>query len=165
MKHRVVRVILGFSAIALHLAAQTAAAPAAKPSYGTPATSTKPDAAKPAPATPGKEEEPPKIEGQEIKRGDRYLGIAVVNGTFKLTFYDAKKKPIPADVVRAVLRWPVKYQKADERTVLNPAGDGKSLTSGKVIKPPLLFKLYITLIPKDGSEDSATENYQIDFRG
>ena len=155
MKLRAVRAILGFSFIALNLAAQKY--PSDKPAPAGPKAAT--------PATPASKDEAPKIEGQEIKRGDRYLGIAVVGGNFKLTFYDSKKKPMAPEVARAALRWRASYQPADERAVLTPAGDGKSLSSAKVVKPPLSFKLYIVLIPAEGSEESASESYQIDFRG
>jgi len=39
-----------------------------------------------------------------------FLGILVENGNFKLSFYDAKKKPAQVDVARATARWPVKYK-------------------------------------------------------
>src|SRR5436305_917595 len=47
-----------------------------------------------------------KIEGMEIKRGSGFMGIAVVGGNFKITFYDAKKKPVPVppEIARAALR-------------------------------------------------------------
>jgi hypothetical protein len=112
-----------------------------------------------------KKEEPAKIEGITIPRGDKgFLGIRLVDNNFRLTFYDAKKKPVAPDAVRAVLHWPVRYQSTDERTVLNPGGDANSLTSGKVVKPPHAFKLFITLMAAgpDGSE-TAAENYTIDF--
>jgi hypothetical protein len=164
MKHRVARVILGFSFIALHAAAQTA--PAQKPSTPIAATE-KPGASASktpaAPATP--EKDPPKIEGMEIKRGAGFMGLAVVGGNFKLTFYDAKKKLVPPDVARAALRWSVNYKPLDERAVLNPSSDGKALTSSKVVKPPYLFKLFITLIPAAGSEETSSETYVVDFRG
>lgn len=120
----------------------------------------------PAKAAPKKEEPMGKIEGIEIKRGSGYLGIALVAGSFKLSFYDAKKKPVDADVPRAALRWPVAYRELDERTVLNRSGDGKSLTSPKVVKPPHNFKLFITLLPGEGTpEESGSETYVVDFRG
>jgi hypothetical protein len=107
-----------------------------------------------------KEEPPPKIEGMEIARGSGFLGLQLVNGTFKLSFYDAKKKPVAPDVTRAALRWNVNYQSTPEHTVLNP--DGKSLTSAKAVKPPYAFKLFITLIKGEGG-DAVTENFTVDF--
>lgn len=123
--------------------------------------------AKGATKAPGKpEEKPAKIDGMEIPRGAKgFLGIEVKDGMFKLSFYDAKKKPVAADMDRAALRWDAKYKVGEERLVLTPGGDGKSLTAGKTIRPPYNFKLFITLVreAKDGQE-AANESYAIDFR-
>lgn len=108
-----------------------------------------------------KEADTPKIEGIEIPHGKGFMGIQLVNSTFKLSFYDEKKKPTAPDVTRAALRWDVKYQPTPERTVLNPDG-GTALTSGKVVKPPYTFKLNITLIKGEG-DDAATEFLAVDF--
>src|SRR6185369_3034615 len=51
-----------------------------------------------------KDDEIGKIEGIEIPHGKGFMGIQLVNGTFKLSFYDAKKKPTAPDVTRAALR-------------------------------------------------------------
>jgi hypothetical protein len=102
-----------------------------------------------------------KIEGIEIPHGKGFMGLQLVNSTFKLSFYDAKKKPTAPDVTRAALRWDVKYQPAPERAVLNPDG-GTALTSAKVVKPPYTFKLNITLIKGEG-DDAATEFLSVDF--
>lgn len=110
--------------------------------------------------TKKKEEPPAKIEGIEIPRGDGFMGIQLVGGTFKLSFYDAKKKPVAPDVTRASLRWKVRYQSLPEQTVLNP--DGNALTSAKVVKPPYTFSLSITLIKGEG-DTAATENFTVDF--
>lgn len=156
----------------------TKAAPAGKTPSGQVKIVLPPD--KPAPGTQGasntakaakgdekakKEEPPAKIDGIEIPRGEKgYLGIQIVNSTFKLSFYDAKKKPIAPDVARAALRWDPKYKVGEERVILNP--DEKSLTSPKNIRPPYNFKLFITLFkaPAEGADPVATENYTIDFR-
>jgi hypothetical protein len=119
-----------------------------------------------ADASKKKEDEIGKIEGLEVKRtGEGYFGVQLIDGNFKITFYDAKKKVIPAPMHRAALRWPVNYRPADERTVLNLSGDGKSLTSAKVVKPPYLFKLFITFLA-DGADEAGpgTESYVVDFR-
>jgi hypothetical protein len=121
----------------------------------TPAT---PDAKKPAAPEPE-----PQIPGIIISRAKGgFLGILVENGNFKLSFYDAKKKPAQVDVARATARWPVKYRLGDERTVLNPNGDGTALTSGTFVRPPLVFKLYLSLFVEDRND--AVESYVIDFR-
>jgi len=139
-------------AIALPLAAQTPpGAPKAKASATTP---------------PAKKAPEPKIEGMEVPRGELgYLGVAIVGGQFKITFYDKKKAPVGADVHRALLRWDPKYKQGQERVVLNLTEDGKALTAPKAIRPPYIFKLFITLMKKsETGEDKATETYTIDYR-
>lgn len=141
-----------------------AAPPATPPVKKDSAQKTTPPA-KAVPKAAKKEEPPPKIEGIEIPRGDRgFLGIQVMNGVFKLSFYDAKKKPTPPDVVRAVLRWDPKYKVGKERTVLNPGGGVNAMTSEKTVRPPYNFKLYITLL-KEATEgdDPVGETHVIDF--
>ena len=117
---------------------------------------------KKAPPPAKKKEEPPaKIDGVEIARvKGGFLGLQVVNSNFVLTFYDEKRKKTAPDVVRAGLRWPVKYQPGPERTVLNPGGAG--LTSAKNVKPPLNFKVFISLYV-EGNEE-AVESYSVDYR-
>jgi len=127
--------------------------------------------AKAGPAAPAKKDEKKKsadevgkIEGQEIARGTGFLGLQVVNGTFKLTVYDAKKKPTAADFTRVALRWDASYQKAPERTLLMPGGGVGVFSSEKTVKPPHAFRLYVTLIKGDGA-DAPVENLVIEFRG
>jgi hypothetical protein len=122
--------------------------------------------AAPKKAVPAKTEAPATIEGIVVPRGERgFLGVQIVGGMFKITFYDAKKKVVAPDVLRAVLRWDPKYKVGKEQVVLNRSEDGKALTSPKPIRPPHQFKLFITLI-KDvtESEDAVGETHVIDFR-
>jgi hypothetical protein len=161
-------VLITVSAWSQTAAAQPAAdeaTPAKKTAApGSTATTEKAPAPKSPPAT--KEN---KIEGVEVARAGRgFLGVQIVNSTFKISFYDAKKKPVAPDVTRAVLRWDPKYKVGKERVVLNLSEDGKSLTSAKNIRPPYLFKLYITLL-KDASDapeaaEPVGETHVIDFR-
>ena len=88
--------------------------------------------------------------------------MEVANNNFVLSFYNAKKKKIAPDVTRAAMRWPVKYQPNDERTVLNPAADGTSLSSGKTVRPPHLFKVFISLFVDD--KEAPVESYTVDYR-
>lgn len=104
-----------------------------------------------------------KIPGVTIPRGDKFLGLAIRNGNFQLSFYDADKKPTEPDVKRAALRWPVVYRLLDEHTLLTPAADGKSLTSSKVVKGPYYFKVYLTLLPS-GTDDETGESFVVDFK-
>ena len=111
-----------------------------------------------------KKEEPAKIEGMEISRGEKgYLGLQIAGGAFQLSFYDKDKKPVPPDVARAAVRWDAKYKVGDERLILNR--EGNVLTNPKAIRPPYVFKLFITLI-QDAAEGQApvNETLVVDFR-
>jgi len=119
------------------------------------ATTVKPDPKK------KKEEAPAKIDGLTIARGAGFLGLQIVGGHFKLSFYDAKKKPVAPDVASAVLRWKVNYQPELEHTQLTPGGGPNSLTSEKVIRQPYSFRL--TLLLLKGDDDENPETLQIDF--
>lgn len=130
---------------------------------------TKPGPVPPKKTQPAKKnEEPAKIEGMEIARGGKgFLGLQVMNGNFKLSFYDAERKPIAPDVTRAVLRWDPKYKVGKERAILTPGGGANALVSAKDIRPPYHFKLFITLLKDaagDGTEEPAGETLVVDFR-
>ena len=121
-----------------------------------------------APAKPGaaaKEEPELVIPGITLtrKNGD-FIGLELADGNFKLSFYDKNKKPIACDVAQATARWNPSYKKGDERRVLNPSGDGKTLVSNPpVVRPPYNFKLFLTLLSDDGQ---VVESFPaIDFRG
>lgn len=126
------------------------------------------------PATPGKadakKEAEPKIAGITITRSNgTFLGLALEGGSFKLSFYDAKKKPTVPDVTRAAARWNPNYKTGRERIILNLSGDGKALVGSKTVRPPYAFKLYLTLLaptstPGSEGAEQATESYVVDFR-
>jgi hypothetical protein len=122
------------------------------------AAQTYPKPAKPAPA----QEEPAKIEGLTIARKNGgFIGLNVVGSTYVMKFYDADKKPVDADVSRALARWQPSNIKADLRAVLNPAGDGKSLISPGLVRPPLNFTVYITLFD---AQENVIENVVANLR-
>ena len=106
-----------------------------------------------------------KIEGVVIERPDgSFVGVTIDGGTFKLSFYDKKKKPMAVDVTRATARWSPKQKAGDDRTVLNRGGDPNSLGGGKPVRPPYVFKLYLTLLRGEGDGAEAVESYVVDFR-
>ncbi len=109
-----------------------------------------------------KEEPPPKIPGFTIARGSTFLGLQVLDGHFKLSFYDAKKKPVPPDVASAILRWKVNYSLDPERALLTPGGGANSLTSEKVIRQPYNFR--ITMLLLKGDDDQNPETLFVDFQ-
>ena len=126
------------------------------------------DAAKPkpdaAPATPAEEAEAePQLPGSVIARPDGgFLSLTVDGIHFKLSFYDAKKKPVAADAIRAIARWDPVNKAGQERSVLNPTDDGQALRGNVAVRPPFVFKVYLTLI---GADDKAMESHVVNFRG
>lgn len=157
--------VIGLLAGATLLTAETTPA---KPAATT--ATVKPTTA-PAPAKPGakakpatKEVEEPKIPGVTIARANgTFLGLEVVSGNFKLSFYDAKKKLMAVDVTRATARWPNTRGPGDNRTVLNSSGT--ALVGSKPVLPPYTFNVYITLLEGDGDEAKAVENFVVPYRG
>ncbi len=138
---------------------------AVNPVCAKPPSEAKP-AADAAKKTDGKvAEEEPKIPGVIIARPDgSFLGVTIAEGTFKLAFYDKKKKPMDVDVTRALARWSPKNKLGGDQTVLNRGGDAKSLAGGKPVRSPYFFKLYLTLLRGDGDDAQAVETYVVDFQ-
>ena len=106
-----------------------------------------------------------KITGTEIPRGNgSFLGLEIVDGNFKLSFYDKKRKPAAIDVTRATARWPNMHDDTgDNRTVLNPSGS--ALVGSKPVLPPYTFNVFITLLAGDGDQTEAVESYAVPFQG
>lgn len=120
-----------------------------------------PQAKEAPPAAAPAEAETQTIPGTVIARkSGGFLSLSVKGGALNLAFYDAEKKQVPADVARAAARWDPKKTIGTERRVLNPSGDGLTLVSTPV-KPPYIFKVYLTLLPAEGE---ATESYVVDLR-
>ncbi|MDI1247663.1 MAG: hypothetical protein PSV13_02145 [Lacunisphaera sp.] len=147
-------------AVGLMQAQSPAPAPAAKPAA--PGAAVKTPAKKEVKKEEKKEAEP-KIPGTTIVRTNgKFLGLEIVGGQFKLSFYDAKKKPAAVDVTRATARWPNPRGPGDYRTVLNPSG--KALVGSKPVTPPYTFNVYLTLLQGDGDEAKAVETYVVQPR-
>ena len=110
-----------------------------------------------------KKAEEPKIPGLTLTRANgTFLGLEVVGGNFKLSFYDKKKKIMAPDVTRANARWPNSKGKGDNRTVLNSSGS--ALVGNTVVQPPYVFTVYLTLLQGEGNDAKAVENYVVPFR-
>jgi hypothetical protein len=139
------------------LSAETAPVkPAAPVTPATPAAKPKVDV---------KKEPEPKIPGITIPRANgTFLGLEVVGGNFKLSFYDAKKKPAAPDVTRATARWPnPRSVTGPNRAVLNPSGN--ALVGNKVVLPPFTFSVHLVLLQGEGEAAAAVENYDVPYRG
>lgn len=111
------------------------------------------------------EEAEPTIPGYSMARRNAsggFIGLTMDGNGFKLSFYDAKKKPAPCDVARATARWRTNYKTSEEFKTLLPSGDGMTLVSSDV-KPPYNFKLvFLNLLSEDGT---VLESYSFAFRG
>lgn len=157
--------LIGFLLVTGTLVAQTV--PAANPAESQPAAKTVPAVKSPAKKTEAqveKKAEEPKIPGTSVLRADgTYLGLEVVGGNFKLTFYDKKKKPMAPTVTRATARWPNPRSPGDNRTVLNVSGN--ALVGSKPVLPPFTFNVYLTLLQGEGAEAKAVESLVVPFRG
>lgn len=125
--------------------------------------------AKPVPPKAKKEEKPkpekePVIPGSVITRANgTFLGLEVVGGKFKLSFYDKKKKPMAVDVTSGLARWPNVRGPGDSRSPLNASGT--ALVAVRIAPPPYTYNVYITLLKGEGDEAKAVESYTVMFRG
>ena len=167
--------VLFVSLLAVALSAQTVyltPTPSPTPKPGAKVESKSPAAKADAKAVAKKPEEKkkepePTIPGLTVARTSAgFLGVELVQGNFKVSFYDANKKPVAADVAMGVARWTVKYNKSgDDRALLSLSGDGLSLMGDKIVRAPYTFKLYLSLFKDQGNDAQAVESYIIDFAG
>lgn len=183
-------IVLG-AGLGIHLAAQTqpaaaptpaapgksaSAAPAAKqpaakatPGKPAPAATKQPDAkaGKAASAAKGAaKQEEATIPGQVINRGDgTFMSLSLQGTNFRLTFYDENKKQMKANVTRATARWPNPRAPGDNRTVLNPTGDGMALVGAKPVLPPFNFNVFLTLLQGEGDTATAVGTFTVKFTG
>ncbi|HRI82290.1 MAG TPA: hypothetical protein PLF88_07630 [Opitutaceae bacterium] len=160
MKSRILAAfcVLTFSSVTTWAREEAKPAAPAKP-Y---AAQTKPaDAPAEAKAGAKAEDEMGVIPGVTLTRADgTFLGLEVVNGNFKLTFYDKKKKPARANVARATARWNANQKTGQDFTVLNPSGD-TALVGTKFVRPPYNFIVFLVLLNEAGD---VVENYQVNMR-
>jgi hypothetical protein len=120
-------------------------------------------AAQPSGKAPGKTAEPAKITGTEVTRpGKGFIGLEVVGGNFRLSFYDESREPVSPAAVKAVLRWTPTNRTGSEFYALEPSADGKALTSPKTVRPPYQFKLFLSLFA--AGAEAPFESHTIDFR-
>jgi hypothetical protein len=123
------------------------------------------------PAKPGanadvkKTEPEPKIDGYVISRTNgTFLGLTLVEGKFRLSFYDKKKKPMALDVDRALVRWPNVHGSGDSRAILNPV-DASSLQGNQFVRGPYVFRVTLTLLKDAADKDTAAETYVFQYSG
>ena len=107
---------------------------------------------------------PATIPGLVISRPNGgFLGLEIDSSTntFKLSFYDAKKKPIVADAGSAIIRW-LYRDTGSEKFIyqLTPDSDGKALVSPRGVVPPLPHLAVLLLFPDTSSSDPIEPAYQ-----
>jgi hypothetical protein len=96
--------------------------------------------------------------GMNIARGTGgWINIEAAENRLTLRFFDANKTPVTPDVDRGVVR--VVYPaREDVRVVLNLEGD--SLRSPPTVRPPWVFRIYVTL-SRDGVPEA--ESYVVPY--
>lgn len=110
-----------------------------------------------------KGEEEGKITGITLNRpSGQFLGLEIVGGNFKLSFYDEKKKPLPVDpaVARGSARWDNKQKLGTDFTVMNRTDDGLALVGSKFVRPPYNFIVFLSLLNEAGD---VIENYPVNM--
>jgi len=128
----------------------------AKPAPGKASPKSKTEAAKPADA---KEIILPGIVTKRPNGG--FVSIDVVGTNFVLRFYDKDKKQIAPDASRASARWQPKQKPRQVTSVLLPSSDGLTLKGDKVVQPPFVFRVYVTLYAEG---ETILESFQADYR-
>jgi hypothetical protein len=132
----------------------TAAKPSADASNATLKTNPTDAAAERRPA-----EEIP-LPGVSIPYEGGWMSLAVESGVFHLRFYDAKRELLPVPAIRATARWNPPLKTGFSRSVLLPANEGRALVGNTFVRPPLRFRVYLTLI---GADDQVMGSYSLDF--
>lgn len=111
---------------------------------------------------PKREDAIPVVPGVHVLRGNgEYVALAVENGRFVLRFLNAERRLQDRQAPRALLRWNPVGKVGESRTVLNPGEDSQLLVGTTPVKPPLNFKVNLTLIDGD---DQALETLVFDFK-
>lgn len=105
-------------------------------------------------------------EAQELKgillerKAGGYLNVRIEEGKFEILFLDAEKKPVPGNLDRAILRYRPAMRE-EERVVLNRDREAMKLTSPRIVRPPYVYKIFLTLFEPGATEP--TETYTADF--
>ena len=104
----------------------------------------------------------PELEGVVVERPDGTFMTVTMDGTRALlSFFDAKKKPIAPVVERAFVKFRLSGRRPENRTLL-PDAEGMSLTHGRPLRPPFVFRAFITLVHEDGDAEVDDEDEEGD---
>lgn len=115
----------------------------------------------PAKTPPAKEAETEKAPpGAMIERkSGGFINLQVDGSNFVMKFLDAEKKPVDADVAKAVVAF--RKGKSNERFFMK--SDGKTLKSPLPVPRPFIFNTVRVVLFND-DENAANEVYVINFR-
>lgn len=102
-----------------------------------------------------------KLEGVVVQRADGgFLQVKMDGVNLVLRAYDAEKKPIALDVDRATVRLQFASRSPEQYTLVK-SDDGMSLTVGRPIRHPHVFRAYIHLFR--GENEEAAESFQVAY--
>jgi hypothetical protein len=102
--------------------------------------------------------------GTVVTRADgTFLGLEVVAGNFKLSFYDAEKKAIAPNVSQARATWPNPRGQGNLRTMLNLSEN--ALVGAKPVLPPYTYDVRLVLLQGTGEQQQVVESFVVPFRG
>lgn len=119
------------------------------------------DTPAPAAAVDAPDAPEPKLDGVVVKRADgTYMTVTMDGPAMALRFFNAKKAPIAPNKTNGVVRFQFPSRTQEQR-VLTVSADGKSLTHGRPLRPPFIFKAFITLTVGEG--DSSPESYTVNY--
>lgn len=110
-------------------------------------------------------EEEPQLEGVVVERkSGGFMTLTMDGKKLVLRFFDAKKKPVAADVRGGFVRF-LFGNRSPERRPLVPTGDGMGLTHGEPLRTPHIFSAHITLRHGEGEDedDIASEDYIVSY--
>lgn len=98
------------------------------------------------------------LDGVVLPRASgSFLQLKMEGVHIVLRTYDADKKPVAVDVDRAVVRMQFASRSPEQYTLV-PSSDGMSLTVGRPVRQPHVFRAYISLFKGESSE--AVESLQ-----
>lgn len=92
-----------------------------------------------------------------------WLNVEVVGNRFVLSFFDAEKKPVPADRPGGVVRYVYTARENKPPAPLAPSEDGLKLVTPARIRPPHVFRVYIVL--RGERPEDADESYNFRYPG
>lgn len=112
---------------------------------------------------PAAKPELPKTGVNLARSSGGWLNVRVEDHRFFVNFYDTDKKPVAPNTSGGLIRfvYVVKAPSHQWRVALNPSDGKLGLVSPQRVKPPHVFRVYMTLY-REGSEEEL-ENYAFQY--